>query len=208
MRSWQEVSYRKLRLLDKKLEFTIDLSNVGCGCNAAAYLVEMGDTSSSVMSSDYCDIQGFDSPDIRPCVELDLIEGNRKAVQATLHTQQGRGQNGRCNQDGCKGPPFGRDNSERVYGPSGSARINSDLPFRVTASFPSTRDGAWLDVGLSQGGSSSSTDRVMLLEGSQSMNLRAGRPPLALSDDDAITAQQPKGFPGLRVGFLQVFIDC
>ena len=68
MRSWQEVSYRKLRLLDKKLEFTIDLSNVGCGCNAAAYLVEMGDTSSSVMSSDYCDIQGFDSPDIRPCL--------------------------------------------------------------------------------------------------------------------------------------------
>ena len=47
-----------------------------------------------------CDIQGYDLPNVRPCAELDVIEGNRKAVQATLHTQQGRGQNGKCNQDG------------------------------------------------------------------------------------------------------------
>ena len=35
VRSWQEISYRKLHLLDQQLSFNLDLSNVGCGCNAA-----------------------------------------------------------------------------------------------------------------------------------------------------------------------------
>ena len=46
------------------------------------------------------DIQGYDDPTTGTCVELDLIEGNKKAVQATLHTRQGHGQDGTCNQDG------------------------------------------------------------------------------------------------------------
>lgn len=38
---------------------------------------------------------------MRPCLEVDLLEGNAKAVQATLHTNKGRGADGQsCNQDG------------------------------------------------------------------------------------------------------------
>jgi hypothetical protein len=94
--SWMDISFRQLSLLDQQLSFTVDFSKVGCGCNGAVYLVAMPSTGSSHLSSGYCDIQGYDIADVTPCVELDLIEGNRKAVQATLHTQQGHGQNGRC----------------------------------------------------------------------------------------------------------------
>lgn len=68
------------------------------------------------------------------CFEIDLIEGNKKAIQATLHTTQGKGTDGRCNQDGCYGN-WGRSSST-FYGPLPDAEINSLLPFRVTARFP------------------------------------------------------------------------
>ena len=53
LRSWREVSFRKLHLLNKRLSFTIDLSSVGCGCNAAVYLVGMGEVSDSLIDSGY-----------------------------------------------------------------------------------------------------------------------------------------------------------
>ena len=48
---WSQIAYRKLDLLGKTLSFDIDLSKVGCGCDAAVYLVGMeapGATSSQV----------------------------------------------------------------------------------------------------------------------------------------------------------------
>ena len=55
MRTWADVTFRKLRLLDKELSFTIDLSHVNCGCNAAVYLVDMNEVPSSIISSGYCE---------------------------------------------------------------------------------------------------------------------------------------------------------
>ena len=40
-RWWKDVRYDKLRLLGKTLHVTIDVAEVGCGCNAALYLVDM-----------------------------------------------------------------------------------------------------------------------------------------------------------------------
>ena len=54
--SWDAVQYEKLFLLGRSLSFTVDLSEVGCGCNAAVYLVQM--TKPSRTGSTYCDIQG------------------------------------------------------------------------------------------------------------------------------------------------------
>ena len=90
--SWDAVEYEKLFLLDRSLSFTIDLSSVGCGCNAAVYLVAMDKPSS--IGSNYCDIQGFDLEDMEACTELDLLEGNVKALQSTLHTAQSRRRHG------------------------------------------------------------------------------------------------------------------
>ena len=86
-----------------------------------------------------CDIQGFDVEDMEACTELDLLEGNRKALQATLHTAQGKGADGRCNQDGCVGNWGRRAGSERSYGALPGAAIDSNRPFHVKADFPHRR---------------------------------------------------------------------
>ena len=52
--TWETLRYDKLSLLGKTLRMTIDVSNVGCGCNAALYLVAMPDTPDHDGPS-YCD---------------------------------------------------------------------------------------------------------------------------------------------------------
>ena len=50
-----QVSYQKLFLLGSILSFTVDLSGVGCDCNAAVYLVQMDAPGQT--TANYCDIQ-------------------------------------------------------------------------------------------------------------------------------------------------------
>ena len=135
------LSYQKLFLLGKTLRFTVDLSGVHCSCDASIYLVAMGQPT-ILGESNYCDIQGVDGS--TPCTEIDLIEGNRAAVQTTLHTRSGHGPDGSCNQDGCavnygkdRKPPAAEDADPGVelYGPSKFARIDSRKPFTVVAMF-------------------------------------------------------------------------
>lgn len=146
---WGSVAYKKFDLLDRELSFDVDLSGVSCGCNGAVYLVEMG--APNQYNSGYCDIQGFDSA---PCLEIDLLEGNVKAVQATLHTTNGRGRDGEsCNADGCVAH-LGREGT-RLYGPQAAEGIDSRLPFTVSATFSETLEadgnlGATYDVTLTQ----------------------------------------------------------
>lgn len=69
---------------------------------------------------------------------IDLIEGNSKAVQSTLHTGAGHGPDGRtCNQDGCYGSVGKEPPEEARYGPGlrGPGQIDSSRPFKVTATF-------------------------------------------------------------------------
>jgi hypothetical protein len=94
---WSQIKYKKLDLRGKSLRWTTDISKVGCACNAALYLVAMG-SSGSGGSSGYCDIQGVGGSE---CLEIDLLEGNKKAIQTTLHTQTGEKVDGTCNQYGC-----------------------------------------------------------------------------------------------------------
>ena len=158
---WERIKYRKLHLLGHALKFSVDLSRVGCGCNAAVYLVAMNEPTYD--TSAYCDIQGADAePPYPVCFEADLLEGNSKAVQATVHSRLGRGGvGGACDQDGCHGNLGKLPSTAARYG-AGSSRIDSRKPFEVTAAFPelptagggsggSGAPGATLDVMLSQG---------------------------------------------------------
>ena len=52
-RKWEDVRYTKLQLLGRTLSWTADVSDVGCGCNAALYLVAMP-AAGSAGSSGYC----------------------------------------------------------------------------------------------------------------------------------------------------------
>lgn len=70
---WHDVSYKHFSLLNRGLTFTLDLSAVGCGCNAAVYLVQMTEPDSD--GPGYCDIAGYESEfdTVRPCLEIDLL---------------------------------------------------------------------------------------------------------------------------------------
>ena len=107
----------------------------------------------------YCDIQFYDDPAKQACVELDLLEGNSKAVQVTLHTAQGKGRDGNsCNQDGCVANIGRTDETAHLYGPGARSGIDSTRPFEVRATFRETQSfdayggsiGALMDVTLSQ----------------------------------------------------------
>ena len=128
-RSWQQVRYEKLRLLSKTLRFTLDVSQVGCGCNAAVYLVAMGQP--DARGSRYCDIQrdGLDR-----CLEVDLFEGSIKAARATLHTQAGEAADGTCNQWGCGSGLGGNGKDNCKYG-FRSINIDSSRAFDMAATF-------------------------------------------------------------------------
>ena len=78
--SWDGVRYEKLFLLGRSLSFTIDLSAVGCGCNAAVYLVALPAPGSD--RSCYCDITYVSCGN--PCVEVDLLEANVETVQVAI----------------------------------------------------------------------------------------------------------------------------
>lgn len=151
---WNEATYARLRLLGRELRFSLDLSRVGCGCDASVYLVAMDDP--SAQGSNYCDIQT--PPPLTRCVEIDLIEGNARAVQSTLHTRAGKGADGTCNQDGCfanwgNSPTLrSGEYASAMYAPSSSARVDSRRPFSVVSHFEETSDGLRLRVGFEQDG--------------------------------------------------------
>lgn len=128
---WVTARYDRLHLLGRTLRWTMDLSRVGCGCNAALYLVAMGPP--TIEGASYCDIQLAD-PD--RCLEIDLFEGNAKAARATLHTQAGEAVDGTCNQWGCASGVGAAPKAAapHAYG-HGSRVIDTSLPFDVAASF-------------------------------------------------------------------------
>lgn len=102
--AWKEITYDKLRLLGKTLYWSIDVSRVPCGCNAAFYLSAMPQPDAS--GSQYCDIntpptQSGDGDGER-CVEIDLFEGNLKAMAVTVHTKVSNPPRlDECNEWGC-----------------------------------------------------------------------------------------------------------
>eukprot|EP00966_Prymnesium_polylepis_P134250 3103216-Prymnesium_polylepis.1 len=141
-RSWADIAYDRLRLLGRTLHVTIDVSNTGCGCNAALYLVSMREPLPS--GSSYCDIQAADP---RRCLEIDLFEGNLKSAVATLHTQKGQAADGTCNQWGCAAG-WGPADENCKFG-RGSPNVDSSRPFELSAHF----DGeGHMEIAITQDG--------------------------------------------------------
>ena len=148
---WGTFEYLRMPLLNRALQFEVDLSKVGCGCNAAVYLVKMPERPNEYTSA-YCDIAGVGGSEA--CLEIDMVEGNAKALQATLHTTTARGWDGRsCNADGCAANVGKTEESQRLFGPApGPHGINSSKPFTVTATFRTADGGTVYDVALTQDG--------------------------------------------------------
>jgi len=122
--------YTAVPLLGRTLRFTTDISWVGCGCNAALYLVSLQQNSRvSRCFASYCDA---DSVCGVPCAEIDLQEANMHAWHSTLHTADdgsgiGAGYGGGESWDGH------RDWTMEDYAPNGIC-IETSKPFQVAVS--------------------------------------------------------------------------
>ena len=90
-------------LADKHFSYTVDLSNVDCGCNAAAFFVDMPSNpyNGGPAGDFHCDankIGGF------WCPEFDPMEANKYTIASTLHTcsQDINGNWNNCDRGGCQ----------------------------------------------------------------------------------------------------------
>jgi hypothetical protein len=133
--------FKSFKLLDGSIRFTVDVSEVGCGCNAAVYLVTMPgyNVNQSAEATDcgdyYCDANRVCGVD---CPEMDLLESNMYGLQIAPHNCtpiQGKYYPD-CDKAGCGLNP--NKLSPTAYGPGPTYTINTLLPFTVTISFPTT----------------------------------------------------------------------
>lgn len=144
--AWDPSLYdRRLQLLGKQLNYTVDLSTSGCGCNAALYLVGMPGHNSSQQPAPgqggdfYCDANDVGGV---WCPEVDIAEANNMAYQATPH--RCAAPTGlwypSCDKSGCGRNTY-RHCGPSCYGPGGAYTIDTTKPFVVSTSFVTDASG-------------------------------------------------------------------
>jgi len=129
--------YLALNLLGKRMRYTTDMSDLGCGCNAAFYLTSMHQNSHPSECSDYyCDANNVCG---ESCAEIDIQEGNRFSWHSTLHGKADHNGVGKGIGGGGAGWSGPRDWSSSEYGP-GASCIDTSKPFQVEVGFPADAD--------------------------------------------------------------------
>jgi hypothetical protein len=147
-----------LVLLGRNLNYTVELSTVGCGCNAAFYFSAMPGYNASGLpepgSGDYyCDANKGNGV---WCPEMDTMEANTAALQITPHRCDAP--TGRyypsCDRGGCAVNSYKVDPG--AYGAGPSFKVDTTRPFNVSTSFRPGPDGilASITTVLSQGAAS------------------------------------------------------
>jgi len=148
--AYNHTQYLGVNLLGKKLSFMVDLSSAECGCNAAFYLTSMNlNTRKSDCFDYYCDANNVCG---ESCAEIDIMEANRHAFHATLHSKEDHGGKGAGFGGGTSwnGP---RDFDKSQYGPDARC-IDTNNPYKVEAEFPVSKTGylSGMFIRLSQRG--------------------------------------------------------
>jgi len=127
--------YWQTPLLGKHFSFDVDLSRVGCHCNAAAYFIQMpgynsGQSPDPGSGGDYyCDANNGNGI---WCPEYDNFEGNKYTMASTLHTCNYVPPNyyDWCDGGGCQTNAFNVDSN--MMCPEDRCTINTNKPFTVS----------------------------------------------------------------------------
>jgi len=114
------------KLLGGSISFTVDISKIGCGLNAAFYLVSMPGSGAGSNRDYYCDANAVGGNP--SCSEMDLFEANRHAIQITPHRCSGSS----CDTGGCA---RNTQSITKGFGPDSTFTINSASVFTVKITF-------------------------------------------------------------------------
>jgi len=133
-------NYHNFTLFNKEVSYDIDLSHVGCSCNAALFFVSMpgfNQDGSMAKGNDpslpwYCDATGIGGV---LCWEHDTIEGNQYTMGVTPHKcNAAPGQYiTQCHQRGCQSNSFLED--PKAFCPDSSCKIDTRFPFRIVQKY-------------------------------------------------------------------------
>jgi hypothetical protein len=140
--------YATIRLLGKRMRYTVDLSSLGCGCNAAFYLTNMRQNYNKTSCGDfYCDAMSVCGV---ACMEVDIQEANKRAWASTMHMPDdapgvSMGYGGGTNYTGR------RDWDSSQYGPGGACIDTTAAPVDVTVDFPVARNGSFMGMVITLG---------------------------------------------------------
>jgi len=129
-------NYYNFTLFNKQVSYDIDLSKVGCSCNAALFFVTMPGFSADgtiAKGNDpklpfYCDATGIGGV---MCFEHDTIEGNMYTMAVTPHkcSSPRGGYITQCHQKGCQSNTYEED--PKAFCPDASCKIDTRQPFRI-----------------------------------------------------------------------------
>jgi len=140
-KEWEPESIKQFKLLGRTMSFTVDLSRVGCACNLAFYLISspardrLGHPNPGSDRAGqppyYCDANKVGG---QWCPEIDIMEANNHAFQATLHScaKPSNGHYEFCDRMGCA---QNTRTHHGAYGPGQEFRIDTRLPFDVHTEF-------------------------------------------------------------------------
>jgi hypothetical protein len=139
---------KRLSFLNKTLSFTVDLSSVGCSCNAALYAVAMPAYNQSQVpvpttcGDFYCDANNVCGV---YCTEMDVMEANTAAFQVTPHKCDAPQGNyfPHCDGGGCGVNSY--KTNPKAFGPGSSYTIDTTKPFNVSTTFAASNSGGQLN---------------------------------------------------------------
>jgi len=185
---WNGDMYAQFPLADKHFAYQLDMSNVPCHCNAAAYFVDMPGNNAGD-GDYYCDANHGNNI---WCPEYDVMEGNKHTMACTLHTCSG----GNGNWDYCDGGGCQQNAWNAISGQFGPGKtINTDQSFTVSHFQNSGQANTW----MGQGGNDASFN--MCNDGGYVSNM-------AQSYGDMVFTASLWGGGGIDMGWLDGMTGC
>jgi hypothetical protein len=142
--------YAALKLLGTTIQYTVDLSGLGCGCNAQFHLVTMRYNSDASQCGDYCCGAAQVKQCGVSCPTISLQDANQYAWSTSVHlSNDADGKS--VGYGGGSEKPGRRHWSDAEYGPQAKC-IDTTWPFRVSVSFKEKFAGMLdrIEVTLSQ----------------------------------------------------------
>jgi hypothetical protein len=123
-------NYELFTFVGKEFTYTVDMSEIPCGVNAALYTVEMPKAGKSPGGVEYgygyCDANCVDGG---CCPEFDIQEASSKATVYTSHTCERA--DGGCDSSGCGYTPYRDSNDHAFWGQT----INVNQPVTIVTQF-------------------------------------------------------------------------